>query len=120
MAANRYTTTLLRQRLGETLDSLLDKENPMELERAKVVADVAQVMINIAKVEIDHMRVTGGDGTGFIEEKEKEIRLPSDKPVDQLTAGISIRHAEDDDAEPYAAITTVSPSGVTIHRGSKY
>ena len=38
----------------------------MELDRAKIVAEVAQVLINSAKVEVDFMKVTGGLGSGFI------------------------------------------------------
>ncbi|WP_017918073.1 hypothetical protein [Burkholderia gladioli] len=56
----------LRQHLFATLDSLTDGEKPMEIERAKAVAEVAQVIINSAKVEVEHLKVAGGKGTGFI------------------------------------------------------
>ncbi|CAB3730387.1 hypothetical protein [Paraburkholderia rhynchosiae] len=56
----------LRTHLFATLEALNDKENPMDIERAKAVAEVAQVIINSAKVEVDHLKVTGGKGTGFI------------------------------------------------------
>lgn len=49
----------LRRHLFETLSALKDKENPMEIERAKAVHEVAQVIINSAKAETDHMRVSG-------------------------------------------------------------
>ncbi|RQZ74819.1 MULTISPECIES: hypothetical protein [Burkholderia] len=56
----------LRQHLFATLESLADKEKPMEIERAKAVAEVAQVIINSAKVEVEHQKVAGGKGTGFL------------------------------------------------------
>jgi hypothetical protein len=124
---SKYTSALLREKLGETLDSLLDKDNPMDLERAKVVADVAQVMINIAKVEIDHMKVSGGEGTGFIVEQEKEIKLPSMNPVDQLTAKADSAKAKDDDIDSidneikgYLTGMTATVDGVKVHKGSRY
>ena len=38
----------LRNHLFVAIESLLDPEKPMEIERAKAVAEVAQVMINSA------------------------------------------------------------------------
>ncbi len=63
----------LRNHLFATIEALSDKQNPMELERAKTIADVAQVIINSAKVEVDFLRTGGtlGEGTGFIEALEK-------------------------------------------------
>jgi hypothetical protein len=61
-----------------TIESLLDKENPMDIGRAKAVADVAGKIIDSAKVEVDHLRALdalgvripqnsdGATGTGFI------------------------------------------------------
>ena len=57
----------LRNHLFATIEALLDEDKPMDIDRAKAVADVAQVMINSAKAEVDFMRVTGGTGSGFIE-----------------------------------------------------
>jgi hypothetical protein len=51
----------LRNHLFATLEALQDPEHPMELERAKTIADVAQVIVNSAKVEVDFVRVTGRD-----------------------------------------------------------
>lgn len=49
-----------------TLKSLRDKDNPMDIDRAKAICEVGQVIVNTAKVEIDHMRLSGGNGSGFI------------------------------------------------------
>ena len=57
----------LRQHLFDTLQALQDKEKPMEIDRAKAISEVAQTIINSAKVEIDHLRVTGQcEGSDFI------------------------------------------------------
>jgi len=57
----------LRDHLFATLNALQDKDAPMEIERARAISDVAQTIINTAKVEIDHMKLIGGtNGSGFI------------------------------------------------------
>lgn len=58
----------LRTHLFSTLEALRSQDKPMEVDRAKAIADVAQTIINSAKVEVDHLRVAGGKGTGFIKE----------------------------------------------------
>jgi hypothetical protein len=49
---------LVRKHLLDTLNDLRDKANPMALDRAKVVAEVATVLVNSAKVEVDYLRAT--------------------------------------------------------------
>lgn len=62
-----HTINTLRDHLFATLDGLRDKQAPMDIDRARAVAEVAQTIINSAKVEVDHMRVAGhSTGTGFI------------------------------------------------------
>jgi phosphoribosylaminoimidazole (AIR) synthetase len=56
----------LRNHLFATLEALQDDENPMELERAKTIAQVASVIVSSAKVEATVMANTGSIGTGFI------------------------------------------------------
>jgi hypothetical protein len=56
----------LRNHLFATIEGLLDKDKPLEIERAKAIAATAQVIVNSAKVEVDYLRVAGGEGTGFI------------------------------------------------------
>lgn len=58
--------TTLRGHLFSTLRGLTDKANPMDIDRAHAVTDVAQTIINTAKVEIEQMKLTGGSGSGFI------------------------------------------------------
>ena len=63
---NEKTIADLRGVLFETLEALKDKDKPMEIERAEAIAQVAQTIINSAKVEVEYLKVAGGKGTGFI------------------------------------------------------
>lgn len=63
----------LREHLFATLAALRDPEKPMEIDRAKAVADVAKVIVDSAKVENEHMKLTGTDGSGFIPKEPKQI-----------------------------------------------
>lgn len=56
----------LRTHLFDALRGLTDKDKPMEIERARAVSDIAQTIINTAKVELEHLKLTGGKGTGFL------------------------------------------------------
>ena len=57
----------LRNHLFETLEALKDKEKPMDIDRAKAIAQVAGVIIESAKAETRHLEVIGGrGGSGFI------------------------------------------------------
>jgi hypothetical protein len=49
----------LRNHLFETLEALTDDEKPMDLDRAKAVAEVAKVIVESAKVEVSFLKVTG-------------------------------------------------------------
>jgi hypothetical protein len=59
----------LRDHLFATLEDLRDKEKPMDIARAKAIANVAAAIVNSAKVENEYMKLTGAKGTGFIPEK---------------------------------------------------
>lgn len=56
----------LRNHLFATIENLMDDEKPMDIERAKAVSDVAQVIINSAKVEVDFINKTGIVSTNFL------------------------------------------------------
>ena len=49
------------------------KENDMLLDQAKAIADIAQVIVNSAKVEVDMMKVVHGNGSGFIPADVRQI-----------------------------------------------
>jgi hypothetical protein len=75
--SKNHTISTLREHLFQAMEALQGKENPMEIERARAVAELGQVIINSAKVEVDHVRATGGKGSGFIpEEKPEPPALP--------------------------------------------
>lgn len=57
----------LREHLMATLSSLRDRENPMEPDRARAVAQVAGVLVDTAKVEVDYLKVTGQEQSRFLE-----------------------------------------------------
>jgi hypothetical protein len=68
----------LRDHLFETLEALKDPEKPMEIDRAKTIAEVAQTIINGAKVEVQFLDVSGlGRKTlgRFFETPDEEPRL---------------------------------------------
>jgi hypothetical protein len=72
----------LRNHLFATLEALQDDEKPMDIARAKAVADVASVIVDSAKVEVDFVKATGAvNGTGFIPDVETvgPRRLPGVK-----------------------------------------
>lgn len=68
--------TDLRNHLFATLEALQDRDNPMDIDRAKAIADVGKVLVDSAKVEVAFIAATGADAssTGFI---ESERALPS-------------------------------------------
>lgn len=71
----------LRNHLFETIEALKDEEKPMDLDRAKVISDVAQTIINSAKVEVDLAKAVGGTvGSQFLALKEESRELPRSEP----------------------------------------
>ena len=57
----------LRGELFASIKRLGANATPEEIERAKAIADTAQVIVNTAKVEIDFIKATGNPGgSGFI------------------------------------------------------
>lgn len=77
MAKNKIND--LRDHLFETLEALKDTENPMDLDRARVISGVAQTLVNIAKVEVDLVKAVGGNapGGGFFTLPEESRELPA-------------------------------------------
>lgn len=67
----------LRATLFDTLDALRNKETPMDLDRARAVADIAKVIVDSAKVEVDFLKVTGAaKSTNFLPIGEDDRRPP--------------------------------------------
>ena len=64
----------LRNHLFVVLEELSDPDSKYDLEKAKVIANVAQTIINSASVENQYLKIVGGSqGSGFIEEGEWKI-----------------------------------------------
>lgn len=62
----------LRHHLFETIEML--KDGDMEIEKARAISEVAQVIINSAKVEVQFLKEMGSNRhTGFIQLENKEI-----------------------------------------------
>jgi hypothetical protein len=72
----------LRNHLFETLEALRSEEKPMDIERAKAIADVSRVIVDSAKVEVRFLEVTGAQrATDFLpleeEADENQASLPA-------------------------------------------
>lgn len=57
----------VRKSLLDTLADLRNREQPMDIERAKAVAQVASVLVDTAKVENEYLKITGQDHSKFLE-----------------------------------------------------
>ena len=57
MARNKIQD--LRDHLFETIERLKDDEKPLDLERARTIAQVAKVVVESAKVEVAFVKATG-------------------------------------------------------------
>jgi hypothetical protein len=81
----------LRQHLLDTLVDLRNRENPMEPDRARAVAQVASVLVDSAKVEVEYIKVTGSDRSGFLEAPVTPL-LPNSTPSANNPFPTSVRH----------------------------
>jgi len=71
----------LRNHLFEVLEGLKDPEKPLDIDRARAIADVAKKIIDSAKVEVDFLRVTGQvAGSGFIP-ADRQLPAPGPTPT---------------------------------------
>jgi hypothetical protein len=66
----------LRNHLFETLEGLKDEEEPMDLARARAIAEVAKVLVESAKVEVSFLKTTGAlKSTDFMPSEEDAVQL---------------------------------------------
>jgi hypothetical protein len=73
MARNR-TIQDLRELLFDTIQGV--KNGTVDTDKAKVISDLSQVMVNSAKAEVDFVRATGGKDSGFLKSTEPEELPP--------------------------------------------
>lgn len=69
-----HTISTLYDALFETLQAA--RSGTMDIDRIKAINDTAQTIVNAAKVEVDHMKVNGGAGSGFIAPDGDKQLLP--------------------------------------------
>lgn len=74
----------VRAELLGTLKDLRNREAPMEPDRARAIAQVAGVLVDTARVEVEFIRATDGEGTGFIPDK---ATLPKPEKTPLLAPG---------------------------------
>ena len=83
----------LRQTLMDTLAALSNREQPMEVDRARAIAEVANVLVATAKVECDYLRLTGQDRSNFLEVQSDASVMPVvDGPAANNPFPVSVRH----------------------------
>ena len=72
----------LRNHLFSTLEALQDDESPMDIGRAKAIAQVASVVVESAKAEVKFLEATGAQGgSDFIPlEPRKDVLPPISQP----------------------------------------
>ncbi len=61
----------LRNHLFETLEALKDEEKPMDLDRAKTIAEVAKVIVDTSKAEVEYIKAAGARTTAGFGPEEK-------------------------------------------------
>lgn len=76
----------LREHLFATLEALRDEDKPMDLARAKAISDVAQTVINSAKVEVEFLNAVGGKGGSKFFPTEEREALPEKPQQPRLVA----------------------------------
>lgn len=90
--------TELYSTLFETLQAA--KNGSMDADRIKLIGDTAQVIINAAKVEVEHAKVVGGAGSAFINGADPG----------RLISGQTIREQTGNGTKTITAL----PSGATV------
>ena len=87
----------LRAELLATLRDLRNRTNPMEPDRARAVAQVASVLVDSARVEVDYIKVTGQDTSNFIDGLKAPAAVaaitngPNGTTIDRSQPGV-VRH----------------------------
>lgn len=70
--------TQVRQSLLDTLADLRNRENPMDVDRARAVAQVAGVLVDTAKAEIEYIKAVGADRSDFLGPAPTAPQTPQD------------------------------------------
>lgn len=78
----------LREHLFATLAGLKDKT--MEIETAKTMAEVGQVLINSAKVEVDFVRANGGGRSEFFSGSDVKQITQTQTGTKEVIGGVTV------------------------------
>lgn len=83
----------VRAALMGTLNDLRDKTNPMEVDRARAIAQVATVLVDSARVENDYLKITNQDRSDFLEAVDAVPKIPQvDGPAAHNPFPTVVRH----------------------------
>lgn len=77
--SHEKTISDLRDQLFDTLAKL--KTGKIKAEDAKTISEISQVIINTAKVEVEYIKATGSDGSGFFHSRPGEIDVTPAKAL---------------------------------------
>ena len=77
----------LRAHLMGTLADLRSKDNPMEPDRARAIAQVAGILVDSARVEVEYIKATDAEGSGFI----APAALPAPAKPGEVLPGVTTR-----------------------------
>jgi hypothetical protein len=77
----------LRNHLFDVLQGL--KDDSMTVEKAKAISDVAQTIINSAKVEVDYVKTTGAKESSFLDGMHIADQEVSELKNNKLPKGIT-------------------------------
>lgn len=90
METNENNAQALYGVIFETIAALKREENPMDLARAKAISGAVQTAVNLAKVQVDHMKATKNNYASFFDD-EKDISLPpGQQSLAELAAQTSV------------------------------
>jgi hypothetical protein len=81
----------LREHLMQTLAALRDRENPMDIDRARAIGTVASVLVDTARVETDYLKLAGG-ASAFMEPTEENPKRLAGKQGAHNPFGASLVH----------------------------
>lgn len=79
----------VRTELLATLKDLRNREQPMDIDRARAVAQVASVLVDSAKVEVDYIKATGQDNAPFLEAPPSAPTPPANEGAGPLLTGMA-------------------------------
>lgn len=83
MNAKTHTVDDLRTRLFDAIDAV--KTGALSIDQARQISDLAQVVVNSAKVEVDHLRLVDGARSKFLPAPEHTAEPPEPDQTQQTT-----------------------------------